>query len=257
MDFRTNYPKLFNFVEKSADLRARADAKQRKGWNLFKSLEIDQEYRNFLCIQFFMVYYDMLIDSFIEELKSLSDALLAPRLVGLNLLEIPNKNDFPRLEEMKLLFDIPANQHITIELPIIETNPPDQYGYYVLWRDTNSNSIKRTHNNRTNIYEPHSVSRKIEVSLFGFGIKRFGLGLFKWTGRERLIEVLSFGEMGHNYTGLDGAFTMDVFDDQPNRLKKIPSKLPSSVNSISHMFSFCKNTGYKLFGIFWRRRFKR
>lgn len=161
-----------------------------------------------------------------------------------------------KLKPMALEFHIPMNERVKIKLPIIECEIPDPYGYFIIWESQNIDYSKIMFSGKDNsyfknykindsnsyVYEPMPMPRNVVVHIFGFGIKRFGFNdvgvslhknnpILPWTGGEYLTKVISFGEMGHNFVSLRGAF------HHLTSLRSISTELPSTVTDISYMFS--------------------
>jgi len=145
--------------------------------------------------------------------------------------------------EFELIFQIPADTKVTIHLPIVESNPPDELGYYVSWNN------HLTHNKRSHTFEPINEIKEYNVRFFGLGIVCFGdpkeeneekekeeiINLGKKNYRTYLTQVVSFGKLGHLFTSLRDAFAM---------CKKnftVPEYLPSTVLDLSYMFFECSD----------------
>ena len=148
--------------------------------------------------------------------------------------------------EFELVFQIPANTKATINLPIVESNPPDELGYYVSWNN------HLTHNKKSHTFEPINEIKEYHVRFFGLGIVCFGspkveeeneveeekeviFNLETKYYRECLTQVVSFGFLGHTFTSLRDAFGMC------NNNFSVPKYLPSTVLDLSYMFFVCGN----------------
>jgi surface protein len=131
--------------------------------------------------------------------------------------------------EFELVFDIPANTEVTLTLPIIETEPKDPLGYYVVWGD----SVQ--HNTNQHTYKQINKSKKYHVRFFGLGIAGFGnKSKYNEGYRKYLTKVISFGNLGHTFTSLKNAFY------ECNNNFTVPQTLPQSITNISSMFSWCQ-----------------
>jgi surface protein len=155
--------------------------------------------------------------------------------------------------EFELVFQIPANTEVTITLPIIETKPKDELGYYVSWND------EITHNTNVHTYRSIDKIKEYRVRFFGLGISGFGRSLNdgykkyqKYHDRlfgldisefERLLndgykkyltKVISFGILGYTFTSLKYAF------NQCENNFTVPQTLPSSITDTNSMFYGCK-----------------
>jgi len=136
--------------------------------------------------------------------------------------------------EFELVFTIPKNQTITITIPIIEQEPKDPLGYYVLWGD----KTIPTHNTQTHTYFSNKEEKKYIVKFFGLGISSFG---FRNGDPESpnsnyskyLTSVSSFGKLGHVFTSLSFAFRRCVHNIT------LPDYLPSNITDLSGMFAAC------------------
>jgi len=137
--------------------------------------------------------------------------------------------------EFELEFTIPANTSATITLPIVESNPIDELGYYVSW---GNNDI--THNIDTYTYEPTNIIKEYQVKFFGLGITGFGKYGINKDYNKYLTKVISFGQLGHMFTSLEYAFShcKNNFD--------VPKDLPSSITDLSSMFEWCEKFNKKL-----------
>jgi surface protein len=132
--------------------------------------------------------------------------------------------------EMVMVIHIPVimikNKKIVITLPIVTKNAEkdleDKLGFYVAWGDGTI-----THNELTHFYEK---TNGYEIRIFGLNISGFGNEVpdhFKTC----LTQFISFGNLGHNFTSLQYAFSMC------DNLWGIPSNIPCSVTDASYMFS--------------------
>ena len=136
--------------------------------------------------------------------------------------------------EFELVFVIPPRIHTTINLPIIETEPPDELGYYVIWGNKTI-----THNTPTYVFEPADTETQLNVRFFGMGISGFGStdsGYYN----SYLTQVISFGLLGHRLTSFAYAFYRCV------NLQKIDPGLPSTITNLEGMFSYCTDFNLKL-----------
>ena len=148
--------------------------------------------------------------------------------------------------EFELVFQIPANTKATINLPIVESNPPDELGYYVSWNN------HLTHNKKSHTFEPINEIKEYNVRFFGLGIVCFGspkveeeneveeekeviFNLETNYYRKCLTQVVSFGFLGHTFTSLRDAFAMCK-----NNFT-VPEYLPSTVLDLSYMFFECSH----------------
>jgi len=137
--------------------------------------------------------------------------------------------------EFELVFTIPANEEVTITLPIIETDSTsfykkDELGYYVSWND------EITHNTNVHTYKSIDEIKDYHVRFFGLGISGFGMQSLDNDGYKKyLTKVISFGILGHTFTSLEYAF----YNCQNNFT--IPQTLPSSITDTNRMFSCCYN----------------
>jgi surface protein len=144
--------------------------------------------------------------------------------------------------EFHLVFN--ATKRLT--LPIVETEPKDELGYYVSWGDGTI-----THNTNYHEYDykdykakEHTAKEhaaKYHVRFFGFGIKSFGPYYYVFYNESErmgycsLDKILSFGNLGHNFKSLSRALQHCQY------ITQIPNVIPSSVEDISYMFSYCGN----------------
>jgi hypothetical protein len=136
--------------------------------------------------------------------------------------------------EFELVFTIPPKTKAFITLPIIESEPKDELGYYVSWGD---NDI--THNISSHIYGFSRHAKEYKVSFFGLGITGFGLMQYG-DYNKYLTKVISFGKLGHCHTSLSNAFY---------RCKNnfsIPTNLPSNITDLSNTFNFCQKFNQKI-----------
>jgi len=129
--------------------------------------------------------------------------------------------------EFELVFQIPANTEVSITLPIIETKPKDEFGYYVSWND------EITHNINTHTYKSKDEVKEYRVRFFGLGISGFGR-LLNDGYKKYLTKVISFGILGHTFTSLNYAF------NQCENNFTVPQTLPSSITDTNSMFYGCK-----------------
>ena len=133
--------------------------------------------------------------------------------------------------EFKLVFTIPANEEVTITLPIIETEPKDELGYYVNWNG------KITHNINVHTYKKKYKIKDYHVRFFGLGISGFGMHSQEGDNegyKKYLTKVISFGRLGHTFTSLENAF------NKCQNNFAVPHVLPSNITNTSSMFSWCK-----------------
>jgi len=133
--------------------------------------------------------------------------------------------------EFELILRIPERKEITITLPIVETKPQDELGYYVMWGD---NHI--THNTNIHKYKANDETKDYHIRFFGLGIFGFGddhgyYGFKRY--KEYLTKVISFGKLGNKFKSLAFAFNGCV-----NNFT-VPQILPSSVNNLRYMFTNC------------------
>jgi hypothetical protein len=91
--------------------------------------------------------------------------------------------------EFELVFTIPANEEVTITLPIIETEPKDELGYYVSW----GNEI--THNINIHTYKQIDKSKDYHVRFFGLGISGYGIKSRNEGYKKYLTKIISFGRL--------------------------------------------------------------
>jgi len=146
--------------------------------------------------------------------------------------------------EFELVFTIPANHEVTINLPIIETPfkdevsfpdegestsflRKDELGYYVSWND------EITHNTKVHTYKSTDKIKDYHVRFFGLGISGFGL-LSNDGYKKYLTKVISFGILGHTFTSLSYAFS------QCENNFTVPQTLPSSITNTDSMFYKCR-----------------
>ena len=138
--------------------------------------------------------------------------------------------------EFELVFTIPANEKIIINLPIVESQPPDELGYYVSWGGILTHNVKS--------YEFKKINEEKEycVRFFGMGIISFGHANILDSLHENhknygscLTKVVSFGVLGHFFTSLKHAFSGCT------KNKVVPKNLPSSITDTSYMFWCCNN----------------
>ena len=122
------------------------------------------------------------------------------------------------------------NDEVIIELPIIETEPKDELGYYVSWGDGTI-----THNNNKHTYKMKKDIVEYDVKFFGFGIAAFGAPANdKYFGyRTSLTKVITFGNLGHNFVSLKNAF------NSCRCLHELPLTLPKTIKNTSKMFFGC------------------
>ena len=131
--------------------------------------------------------------------------------------------------EFELVFTIPANEEVTITLPIIETEPKDELGYYVSWGN------KITHNISVRAYEKIDKIKDYHIRFFGLGISGFGMHSQEGDNegyKKYLTKVISFGRLGHTFTSLEYAF----YKCQNNFT--VPRILPSNITNMSSMFGW-------------------
>ena len=113
----------------------------------------------------------------------------------------------------------------TISLPIIETEPKEPLGFYVVWGDGTI-----THNETIHTYESDNKPVNYQIRFFGLGIKQFGdNSIF---GRT-MTKIISFGDLGHTFTSLAYACAY-CFD-----LESVPLNIPRTVTDLSYMFKNC------------------
>jgi surface protein len=143
---------------------------------------------------------------------------------------------------------------LALVLPIVETEPKDELGYYVSWGDGTI-----THGTAIHQYSKVKLESECIIRIFGMGIA--GLGGYNlvddpgasseilndndlednvfsnpdtWKPYYNgLIKVVSFGDLGHNFTSLRGAFY------NCKKLVQVPETIPKSVTDTSHMFVGC------------------
>lgn len=151
------------------------------------------------------------------------DALTALQYIITSLLHNGNKNI-----EFELVVCFSNEQNSVIDLPIIETKPPDELGFCVSWGDG-----KVTHNDTCHEYDV-SICKEYVIKIFGLGIAKFGLIRSYDANYVGFTKVISFGNLGHNFTSLKSAF----YDC--NYLTSVPDVIPSSITDISFMFYNCK-----------------
>jgi surface protein len=132
--------------------------------------------------------------------------------------------------EFELVFTIPANEEVTITLPIKEIEPKDELGYYVSW----GNGL--TYNTNIHTYERIDKTKDYHVRLFGLGISGFGMQSQDNEGYKKyLTKVISFGKLGHTFTSLEYAF----YKCENNFT--VPHVLPSNITNTCGMFWDCIN----------------
>jgi surface protein len=133
---------------------------------------------------------------------------------------------------------------LALVLPIVETEPKDELGYYVSWGDGTI-----THGTAIHQYSKVELESECIIRIFGMGIA--GLGGYNLVGNpgesneipndydtwkpynNGLIKVLSFGDLGHNFTSLRSAFY------NCKNLVHVPETIPKSVTDTSYMFAGC------------------
>ena len=179
-----------------------------------------------------------------EEQKELIDKAVeisnGDKLTALNYIVTSLLHNDIKDVEFILEFTIPANTSATITLPIVESNPKDELGYYVSWGNIKDSVFGITHNIDTHTYEPTNEIKKYQVRFFGLGITGFGKYGINKDYNTYLTKVISFGQLGHMFTSLEYAFShcKNNFD--------VPKELPSSITDLSSMFVRCKNFNKKL-----------
>ena len=124
-------------------------------------------------------------------------------------------------------FEEGMSNNIRTELPIFETEPKDELGYYVSWGDGET-----THNINSHVYKKKANDVDYEIKFFGLGIAQFGEIIHKIHNDfyECLTIVKSFGNLGSCFNSLSGAFS------RCNKLSELPASIPSTVTDMSHMF---------------------
>jgi surface protein len=149
--------------------------------------------------------------------------------------------------EFELVVAIPDEK--LIELPIIVDKANIGLGYYVSWGDGDI-----THNLSMHLYKKPKNIALYNIRIFGFCITGFGHNIqgmvYPYNVIERtesihnfqesLLRVLSFGNLGHKFTSLRGAF-MDCY-----KLHDIPKNIPSSITNIGFMFKSCASFNCEL-----------
>ena len=128
-------------------------------------------------------------------------------------------------------------KNMTFAIPIRETSPKDALGYYVSWGDGTI-----THNINKHCYEKQNHDVEYNIRFFGLGIYGFGIDIENENEFETIQifthhvkSVKSFGNLGHNFKSLKGAFQTCV------SLVSVPANIPSSVTNISKMFALCSS----------------
>jgi surface protein len=152
------------------------------------------------------------------------DSLSALKYIVTSLSHNNNKNI-----EFELVVCFNNEKSSEIWLPIIETEPNDELGFYVNWGD---GSI--THNEIGHEYDT-SKHKNFNIKFFGLGIEGFGYVREYDYSYLGFTEIISFGNLGHKFTSLEGACC------DCKSLTSVPKIIPSSVTNISYMFYGCWN----------------
>ena len=118
-----------------------------------------------------------------------------------------------------------VNDSSETKLYILETEPKDPLGYYVVWGD---GSI--THNEKQHQYKFSINPTLYKIRFFGFGITKFGENR---PGFGNITRIISFGNLGHTFTSLEYACVKCFM------LTSVPPILPPSITNLSTMFSDC------------------
>ena len=137
--------------------------------------------------------------------------------------------------EFELVLAIPCE--MTITLPIIVSNGELGFGYYVSWGDGIT-----THNTSTHTYKKPQHIMLYNIRIFGFCISGFGCRPYDMLNKighdndfeKTLLQVISFGNLGHKFVSLYGAFM------NCTKLTDVPKDIPSSITDVGCMFARCK-----------------
>jgi surface protein len=125
----------------------------------------------------------------------------------------------PGDDQMVLVYDTRLSEGTTISLPLYSN-----VDVTVFWGDGKSNVIK-SDGNHEHIYDKDDIyTITIDGSLESFGY------FFGFSGIDKLVEVVSFGNMGIIH--LSSAFKGAV------NLIKVPDKLPATVRNLSFMLMY-------------------
>ena len=128
-------------------------------------------------------------------------------------------------------FEYCVDNIITMFLPIVEIEPKDPLGFYVIWGDGTM-----THNETRHIYKSEKEPVNYKIRFFGLGIKQFGRDM-PYNG---ITKIISFGNLGHTFTSLAYACSRCL------NLESVPPNIPRTITDLSFMFQHCYNFNFSI-----------